>query len=136
MYLLTYLIANTYLNARCYINDFSKCMRGTEVEEKWSLYIDTAGFSKVYPNQNYPKNCDHPSTHTFSWNKGRILRHHQLIYVSRGGGVFESEFADPIEIAEGTCLFLYSGVWHRYKPNINSGRDEYWIGFNGSYAND
>ncbi|MBN8788761.1 MAG: helix-turn-helix transcriptional regulator [Terrimonas sp.] len=118
------------------MNDYCKYMSGTLAEEKWGLYIDTAGFSKVYPHQHYPKNYEHPSTHTFSWSKGRILRGHQLIYVSRGGGIFESEFSDPIEITEGTCMFLHAGVWHRYKPNDNSGWDEYWIGFNGNYAND
>lgn len=118
------------------MNDYCKYMSGSLVEEKWGLYIDTAGFSKVHPHQNYPKNYEHPSSHTFSWNKGRILRGHQLIYVSRGGGIFESEFAEPIEITEGTCLFLHAGVWHRYKPYTDSGWDEYWLGFNGNYAND
>ena len=118
------------------MNDYSKYMSGTNVEEKWGLYIDTAGFSKVHAHQSYPKNCEHPSTHTFSWNNGRILRGHQLIYISRGGGIFESEFMEPKEISEGTCLFLHAGVWHRYKPNTDSGWDEYWIGFNGTYAND
>lgn len=33
-------------------------------------------------------------------------------------------------------MFLHAGVWHRYKPNTHSGWDEYWIGFNGNYAND
>ncbi len=105
-------------------------------EEKWGLYLDTAGYSKVEPNQSYPKNYEHPSTHTFSWNKGRVLKGYQLLFISKGGGVFESEYAGSIEINEGTCLFLHSGVWHRYKPNPESGWEEYWIGFNGTFANE
>lgn len=117
------------------MNDYCKYMNGTHFEEKLGLYVDTAGFSNVKAHQSYPKNYEHPSTHTFSWNNGRILRGHQLIYVSRGGGIFESEYTQPIEISEGTCLFLHAGIWHRYKPNTDSGWSEYWIGFNGSYAN-
>ncbi|MEO5889395.1 MAG: AraC family transcriptional regulator, partial [Ferruginibacter sp.] len=26
------------------------------------------------------------------------------------------------------------GVWHRYKPDVKSGWEEYWVGFNGYYA--
>lgn len=118
------------------MNDYCKYMSGSVVEEKWGLYIDTAGFSKVNPHQDYPKNKEHPSTHTFSWSKGRILRGHQLIYVSHGGGIFESEFAEPVEITEGTCLFIHAGVWHRYRPNTESGWHEYWMGFKGNYANE
>ncbi|MFT3704088.1 MAG: AraC family transcriptional regulator [Agriterribacter sp.] len=118
------------------MKDYCKYINGSSVEEKWGLYIDTAGYSKVQPNQGYPKNYEHPSTHTFSWNKGRVLKGHQLLFISRGGGIFESEFSSPVEITEGTCLFVHSGVWHRYKPHHESGWDEYWIGFNGNYANE
>jgi AraC-like DNA-binding protein len=36
-------------------------------------------------------------------------------------------------VAAGTCFFLYPGVWHRYKPDRESGWEEYWVGFNGFY---
>lgn len=118
------------------MDNFCKYFSMGRAEENWGLYLDTAGYSKVEPNQSYPKNYEHPSTHTFSWNKGRVLKGYQLLFISKGGGVFESEFANSIEITEGTCLFLHSGVWHRYKPNPQSGWEEYWFGFNGSFANE
>lgn len=37
------------------MNDYSKYMDGMLVEEKWRLYIDTAGFSKVQPHQSHPQ---------------------------------------------------------------------------------
>jgi AraC-like DNA-binding protein len=38
------------------------------------------------------------------------------------------------EVEEGTCFFLFPQVWHRYKPDIKQGWEEYWVGFNGYYA--
>lgn len=118
------------------MNNYCKYLNMSREEENWGLYLDTAGYSRVEPNQSYPKNYEHPSTHTFSWNKGRVLKGYQLLFISKGGGVFESEYAGSVEITEGTCLFLHSGVWHRYKPNPDSGWEEYWIGFNGTFANE
>ena len=38
----------------------------------------------------------------FSWNKGRVLRGHQLIYVS-GRGFESNSLID--RVTEGTCMF-------------------------------
>ncbi|MEO5995772.1 MAG: AraC family transcriptional regulator [Chitinophagaceae bacterium] len=115
------------------MKNFCKYFNISTTEENWGLYVNTVGFDKVNPNQHYPKNEEHPQNHCFSWNKGRILSEYQLIFISKGQGVFESAYTKPTTINEGTCFFLYPGVWHRYKPNSNSGWEEYWIGFNGSY---
>ena len=29
-------------------------------------------------------------------------------------------------------ILLFPGVWHRYRPDVDVGWDEYWISFNGS----
>ena len=34
-------------------------------------------------------------------------------------------------ITEGKMFFLMPGVWHTYKPNPDTGWNEYWIGFKG-----
>lgn len=117
------------------MNTYCKYLNIGTIEESWGLYVNTAGYSSVKPNQNYPRNDEHPSSHSFSWNKGRILNGYYLIFISKGQGIFESEFTKPITVTAGTCFFLYPGVWHRYKPNPNLGWEEYWIGFNGSFAN-
>lgn len=118
------------------MNTYCKYLSIGAVEENWGLYVNTAGYSKVKPNQSYPRNDEHPSSHTFSWNKGRVLKGYQLIFISKGEGIFESEFTQPAIVTEGTCLLLHSGVWHRYKPKADSGWEEYWLGFNGSFADE
>ncbi|HVK97545.1 MAG TPA: AraC family transcriptional regulator, partial [Flavisolibacter sp.] len=115
------------------MNNFFKYLNITELEERWGFYVTTVGYNKVDPNQNYFNNEEHPQNHSFNWNKGRILNGYYLIFISKGKGIFESAETAPREINAGTCFFLYPGVWHRYKPDLKSGWEEYWIGFKGSY---
>lgn len=116
------------------MNDYFKYLNIGSIEERWGLYVTTVGYSKIDPNQNYP-NEEHPQNHTLIWNKGRILNAYYMIFISKGEGIFESPLTPPSDIKAGTCFFLYPGLWHRYKPNLKSGWEEYWIGFNGFYAN-
>ena len=116
------------------MNNYFKYLNIGSIEERWGFYITTVGYSIIDPNQNYP-NEEHPPNHALTWNKGRLLNDYQMIFISKGGGIFESALTLPTEIKAGTCFFLYPNVWHRYKPDLKSGWEEYWIGFNGYYAN-
>jgi AraC-like DNA-binding protein len=114
------------------MHNFNKYLTPSSVDEKWGFFITTVGCSKIDVNQIYP-NKEHPETHYFTWNKGRILDDYYLVYISKGRGVFESSETAPFEISAGTCFFLFPGVWHRYKPDPDSGWEEYWVGFKGYY---
>lgn len=118
------------------MNNYHKYLSVTNFEEKWGFYITTVGYSKTNPNEAYPPNNEHPITHSFTWNKGRILNDYYLIFISKGQGVFESALTSPSVITAGTCFFLFPSVWHRYKPASKVGWEEYWIGFKGSYADE
>ncbi|MBX2925195.1 MAG: helix-turn-helix domain-containing protein [Chitinophagaceae bacterium] len=113
-------------------SSFFKYLNVSAMEERWGIYITTAGYSKVVPHEEYP-NQKHPGSHTLTWNRGRILNDYYLIFISKGRGVFCSSLTEPKEVEEGTCFFLFPGVRHRYKPDAGSGWEEYWIGFNGYY---
>ncbi|QMW04812.1 helix-turn-helix domain-containing protein [Spirosoma foliorum] len=114
------------------LNNFFKYLTVSKTEESWGLYVTTVGYSKVEPNQNYP-NESHPDSHKLTWNRGRILNDYYIIFITRGKGVFEAENLQPTEVSAGQCFFLFPGVWHRYKPDVKSGWEEYWVGFNGYY---
>ncbi|WP_257669726.1 AraC family transcriptional regulator [Parapedobacter tibetensis] len=99
-------------------------------DEKWGLCILNVGFgtiplSSVYPSPN------HPPSYYFNWEKGRVLSEYQLIYITQGGGIFESKTGGEIAIKEGTVIMLFPDEWHRYKPNENTGWNEHWVGFKG-----
>ncbi|MES2376660.1 MAG: AraC family transcriptional regulator [Bacteroidota bacterium] len=114
-------------------SSFFKYLTIGEAEEKWGLFVTSAGYSKVAPNENYP-NQQHPQSHTLSWNRGRILNDYYIIFISKGKGVFGSAKMQPVGVDAGTCFFLSPGTWHRYKPDPKMGWEEYWIGFNGYYV--
>jgi AraC-like DNA-binding protein len=118
------------------VNSYFKYLNISEIEERWGFYNITVGYSKISPNQNYFNNQEHPQTHSFTWNKGRILNAYYLVFITRGKGIFESAKTEQTTVTAGTCFFLYPGIWHRYKPDSQSGWEEYWIGFKGSYADE
>src|SRR5665647_418210 len=116
--------------------NYHKYLHKSEMEEKWGMYINTVGYNRTNVNQDYPNNKEHPQSHSFNWNNGRILNGYYLIFISKGQGLFQSAFTELTTVKEGMCFLLYPGVWHRYKPNSNSGWEEYWVGFNGDYPNE
>jgi len=115
------------------MKNYNKYLLSTQLEEDWGFYITTVGYTKISTNQSYPLNNQHPDTHKFNWDSGRILDGYYLVFISMGEGVFESAQTTACHINEGTCFMLYPGVWHRYKPDIKSGWEEYWVGFKGYY---
>ena len=97
----------------------------------WGLHVLNAGYNRIDKAVSYPP-PGHPSDHYFDWDKGRILDEYQIIYISRGAGTFESESHKKIEVKEGTVILLFPQEWHRFKPNPDSGWDEFWVGFKGN----
>jgi hypothetical protein len=117
------------------MKNYSKYLIASPLEEQWGLYITTTGYTKIDINQSYPPNNNHPASHAFNWNSGRILDGYYLVFISHGSGLFESAATPACQVKQGDCFLLFPGVWHRYKPDAQSGWEEYWVGFKGSYAN-
>ncbi len=99
----------------------------------WGAYILDAGFALVPPRSPYPP-CQHPASHHFSWEFGRTLHSFQFLYITRGGGVFESSHCVSKPIKAGDLFIVFPEVWHRYRPNAETGWDEYWVEFDGDYV--
>lgn len=99
-------------------------------DKAWGLSVLNTGCTHIAAGSDYPS-AKHPSHHNFSWEKGRVLDEYQLIYITRGGGIFESENSGSSVIAEGSMIMLFPGEKHRYRPGAETGWDEFWVGFNG-----
>lgn len=101
-------------------------------DRNWGLYVTTAGESRIGPNVPYPVGI-HPEGYDFQWARGRVLHDHQIVYISRGRGSFESKHG-PHLIEAGTVMFICPNLWHRYAPDPATGWDEHWVGFDGDLA--
>lgn len=108
---------------------FVKYINAGPIDKEWGLYLTVAGYAQIPPTPNYPPK-EHPSGYYFTWEKGRILQEYQINYITEGSGIFETS-TDQIKVVPGSILILRPGVWHRYKPDPNSGWNEHYLGFNG-----
>lgn len=76
----------------------------------------------------------HPSHHAFNWERGRILPEYHLFYLTKGKGLLETRESGLSQFSAGTCVILFPGTWHRYKPLPQSEWQAYWVGFKGPMA--
>ncbi len=102
-------------------------------DRKWGWHVTTVGEAQCLPGETYPA-AGHPKGYNFDWSKGRVLDCHALVYISHGRGSFESKQSAKQPIEAGQVIFLFPGVWHRYRPDVKTGWDEHWVGFDGDVA--
>ena len=107
-----------------------KYIIANEKDISWGLTVNSVGYQSIGKNDPYPPD-NHPTRYLFSTDKGRILEEYQLLYIVGGKGQFSSAHQKTVDLKEGTIVLLFPGEWHNYKPNRNTGWNEYWMGFNG-----
>ena len=101
-----------------------------DMDRKFGLWVNTVGFQPIPPGSPYPLK-DHPSGYFFNAQKGRILHEYQIVYITKGRGLFSSETTRERQVCKGRMMFLLPGQWHTYHPYMQTGWNEYWIGFQG-----
>jgi len=102
-------------------------------DQNWGLSVLNAGCTHIAAGQEYPYR-QHPGKYYFTWARGRVLDEYQIIYISGGEGSFQSSGVPERVVGAGTVLLLFPGEWHRFRPNRQTGWDEYWVGFTGEVA--
>ncbi|UYQ94816.1 AraC family transcriptional regulator [Chitinophaga horti] len=112
------------------MNNYYKYLPVSAEDKKWGLYVLNAGCNRVEKEKAYPSG-GHPPPYSFSWESGRVLHEFQLIYLSHGKGTFESASCPLTEVNEGSVFLLFPYEWHRYKPDSDTGWDEWWTGCKG-----
>ncbi len=117
-------------------NDFPidfKYLLVNEKDKAFGLTVNTVGFQPIAPHTLYPS-TEHPKSYYFNPEKGRILSEYQLVYISKGKGIFASDSTKNTTIGKGQVLILFPGQWHTYRPLKETGWNEYYIGFEGSFV--
>jgi AraC-like DNA-binding protein len=113
--------------------DVSRLPDSSREEANWGINVLSTGHNIHAAHKAYP-DADHPGKYRFDWSQGRVLEEYQLVYIANGGGVFEAENFSRVDVYPGTVFLLYPNIWHRYRPSEEKGWEEYWVGFNGAYA--
>lgn len=113
---------------------FTRYLVVNEAAKAWQIYCTDCGCVETAPGAPYPPNPDyHPPEYRTNLTTGRILGEYQMLYISRGSGFFESAYTEEQRVDTGTCLLLFPGVRHAYRPDPGTGWDEYWVGFAGEH---
>ena len=112
------------------MKDFYKYLQVSQDYLFRELVVVNAGHTMIPPGSDYPA-TSHPSHHYFRFTQGRVIDEYQLIYISNGGGMLETESAGRLEITAGDVILLFPGEWHRYRPDEKTGWTENWVGFTG-----
>lgn len=103
--------------------------------EPWGIWISASGSTIVPPGNPYPP-MPHPGDHHFEWESGRVLESLQIVMVSSGKGILETAQTEPMRIGAGSVFLLRPGVWHRYKPDPETGWRESWVELRGRVVAD
>jgi len=102
----------------------------SQINLRWGLYLTGIGVASIPAEGIYPPQ-GHPDIYNFNWEMGRILPEYQILLIAEGEGIFESAKTKQATIRAGDVIFLFPGLWHRYRPSQNSGWKEYWLSWNG-----
>jgi AraC-like DNA-binding protein len=116
---------------------FSHHLPPAPADLHWGLRVIHAGFAEVPPGTPYPlpqEGLKRLPSYRMPWQRGRTMQEYQVLYISRGRGVFESEPTGQVRIEAGTAFMIFPGVWHRYRPLPKVGWSESYVGFDGWYA--
>jgi AraC-like DNA-binding protein len=100
---------------------------------RWGIYVTGIGRGTVARGAMYPP-ARHPPLYGFRWERGRTLPEFAVVLVDQGEGIFESAATGLLSVPASSAMFLFPGVWHRYRPRRDVGWTERWLCFNGELA--
>lgn len=114
-------------------DSFFRYLTWSEEDERWRIVCTDAGHSEVAPGVPYPPDIDaHPGPFK-TVAVGRTLNEYNIVYITKGRGSFETGGRSFV-VLPGSILLLFPGVRHVYKPDLDVGWSEYWVGFKGEHA--
>ncbi|MDR0497509.1 MAG: AraC family transcriptional regulator [Treponema sp.] len=104
----------------------------SEEDEKLGMLCTTAGSHNVKPGNVYPpQKNDHPALFR-PVAEGRVLPEFQMIYITEGEGIFSCNGSN-YQVKPGCIMLVLPGLKHMYQPLLETGWQEFWVGFKGSY---
>ena len=111
------------------MKDFFEYLNPGETDREWGVFLNVVGKASIAPGEIYPSS-EHPTGYFYTWKKGRVLDEFQLIYILKGKGILENELGQ-FELEAGSVVLIRPNEYHRYRPLLETGWVEYYLGFNG-----
>ena len=117
-------------------NDLTKNYKyliSSQHDDDWGITVNTVGCETICKDyETYPPRTGHPAQFFFTPSRGRKLDSYQLLYITKGKGIFFTSPEENMEIKEGDMIILRPHQWHSYMPDKKTGWTEMWIGFEGT----
>lgn len=109
---------------------FANYTMAPRCEHSIDAMVHGAGWSEILPGDAYPL-ADAPNLYSFKWRTGRILPEYQLLLLSGARGEFESAETGLVRFSGTALIYLFPGVWHRFRPLNGTGWTERWVSLGG-----
>ena len=77
-----------------------------DMDRKFGLWVNTGGYQSIPPDSPYPLK-EHPSGYYFNAEKGRVLREYQLVYITKGRGLFSSDSTPERQVCKCRLMVLF-----------------------------
>lgn len=110
--------------------DYFRYIPATPEMRRWGLGVTASGYQRIAAGTAYPPE-QHPEDHQLSWEQGRVLDALQIVLISSGGGLLETQATGQCRVEAGMVFLLLPNTWHRYRPNLETGWTESWIEVQG-----
>ena len=111
------------------INDYFDYYPTLPEDAIWGFRLSASGHTTILAGAEYPP-PRHPDDHAFTWERGRRLSAMQVVGIHSGAGLLEWEGGRQ-RLGAGDCFVLCPGVWHRYRPDAETGWTEDWFELRG-----
>jgi len=92
--------------------------------------ITGGGHHRHPPHRPYPSQ-GHPQSRMFDFESGRSIDSFQILWISRGKGVYRDRHHPHLDIESGQSFLLFPNQWHSYHPDPQTGWEEHWFEFRG-----
>ncbi|TWT91059.1 Xylose operon regulatory protein [Pseudobythopirellula maris] len=102
----------------------------TDTAVRCGVYLTGVGRTTSQPGEDYPPH-QHPTLYHFDWRRGRTLPEYQVLLLTGAEGEYDSEKTGLVRFEGNVLLFVFPGVWHRYRPLPGTGWTERWLSLNG-----
>ena len=104
-------------------DSWCKWLYATPKDIAWGLHLLGVGVTKVLPGEQF-----------FMDDSGLVRPWYAAMYLVQGEGTYRSKQAGNLTVRAGDMFLYFPGLWHSYRPTLETGWMEYWVTFDGSWA--